>query len=207
MPTVTTPDPPAPARARRGLLSRALVHLGGLVLGLVVGACLAATVRELALLWVVLFPAVLWGTANRSAVASAARRPFDLTRAPTADLVAMTIGVVLAVPAALTAVDGDAWRAAALVTVVAVLGFTLLGHAATLDPGATDGPGRAGGRVARVLDGALRGLRTTSGLTNLYLAALGTMLAFPQASEWLPVAAVAGTGALHAVLDASRAPR
>lgn len=198
------PEPRQPALRR--LVASAGRNAGLLVVGLVIGALLAPMIRDYALLGVVLLPVVLWTLANRSALAATGGRGFDLSRAPTADLVAMTIGVLLAVPAAAAAVDGPPWRAALLVVVVAVLGFGVLGYADAIAQGAVLGPvaGLRSARAVRFVDASLRGLRTSSGLTNLYLAAVGTWLAFPRASDWWPVAAVAVTAVLHSVLDGRR---
>jgi hypothetical protein len=171
----------------------------GLVAGIGVGLVLATMVRDYALLWMVLLPMGLWALANRAGVRSAAGG-FDLRRVPTGDLVAMTLGVLLAVPAAMAALHGSVPRAAALVALLAVFGFGMLGHAGAIRDGATLGTdGR--GAVARAADAALRGVRTTSGLTNVYLAAVGTLLAFPDEAAWLPTVAMVVTGALHAALE------
>jgi hypothetical protein len=147
----------------------------------------------------VLLPMGLWALANRTGVRSAAGG-FDLRRVPTGDLVAMTLGVLLAVPAAMAALHGSVPRAAALVALLAVFGFGMLGHSGAIRDGATLGTdGR--GAVARAADAALRGARTTSGLTNVYLAAVGTLLAFPDEAAWLPTVAMVVTGALHAALE------
>ncbi|MBO3088848.1 hypothetical protein [Cellulomonas dongxiuzhuiae] len=193
------PAPPltsSPVRHHARRLARQTVAL---VVGAGLGLVAATMVRDYALLWMVLLPLGLWALANRGGVRSAAGG-FDLRRVPAGDLVAMTLGVLLAVPAALAALDGSVPRAAGLVAMLAVLGFGMLGHAGAIRDGATlatDGRGRA----ARAADVALRGIRTTSGLTNVYLAAVGTLLAFPDAAAWLPTVAMVVTGGLHAVLE------
>ncbi|MBO3096407.1 hypothetical protein [Cellulomonas dongxiuzhuiae] len=193
------PAPPltsSPVRHHARRLARQTVAL---VVGAGLGLVAATMVRDYALLWMVLLPLGLWALANRGGVRSAAGG-FDLWRVPAGDLVAMTLGVLLAVPAALAALDGSVPRAAGLVAMLAVLGFGMLGHAGAIRDGATlatDGRGRA----ARAADVALRGIRTTSGLTNVYLAAVGTLLAFPDAAAWLPTVAMVVTGGLHAVLE------
>lgn len=194
---------PSPSTVRRGAgrLARQTLGLGA---GLGVGLVLATMVRDYELLWMVLLPLVLWTLANRSGVRSAPGG-FDLRRVPAADLVAMTLGVLLAVPAAWTALDGSVPRTAALVVMFATLGFGMLGYAGAIRDGATfttDGRGA----VWRAADVALRGVRTTSGLTNVYLAAVGTLLAFPAAAAWLPTVAMVVTGALHAVLEGRAGP-
>lgn len=189
-------------------MSRLVRTSGLLVAGLLAGAFVVVMIRDYALLWVVMFPAGLWVVANRSAVLATAGRGFDLTRAPTADLVAMTLGVLLAVPAALAAVDGSPWRAAVLVAVVAVLGYGVLGYAHVIAQGVTlrTAPVGHAAWATRLLDASVRGLRTSSGLTNLYLAAVGTRLAFPDAPDWWPAVAVVVTAGLHSALDARRGP-
>ncbi|MBD7917164.1 hypothetical protein H9657_02580 [Cellulomonas sp. Sa3CUA2] len=193
------PAPPLTASPVRHHARRVAQQTVALVVGAGLGLVAATMVRDYALLWMVLLPLGLWALANRAGVRSAAGG-FDLRRVPPGDLVAMTLGVLLAVPAALAALDGSVPRAAGLVAMLAVLGFGMLGHAGAIRDGATlvtDGRGR----VARAADVALRGIRTTSGLTNVYLAAVGTLLAFPDAAAWLPTVAMVVTGALHAVLE------
>lgn len=198
-----SPRVPSSSAVRRGAgrLARQTVAL---VAGVGIGLVLATMVRDYALLWMVLLPLALWTLANRAGVRSAAGG-FDLRRVPAGDVVAMTLGVLLAVPAALAALDGSVPRTAALVAMLAVLGFGMLGHAGAIRDGATlatDGRGA----VTRAADVALRGVRSTSGLTNVYLAAVGTLLAFPGAAAWLPTVAMVVTGALHAVLDGRLTP-
>ena len=178
------------------------LHALGLVIGVGLGLFFAAMIRDYALVWMVLLPTGLWALANRSGVTSAAGG-FDLSRVPAGDLVAMTIGVLLAIPATFHALDGSWWRAAALVVILGIVGFGMLAYAGAIRDGATIRAGDApdSPRVLRAVDVALRGVRSSSGLANMYLAAVGTLLAFPTASDWLPTVAVVVTGALHAVLD------
>ncbi|MBO3100601.1 hypothetical protein [Cellulomonas fengjieae] len=200
------PSPSAPSTARRWTARIALQALG-LVVGVALGLFFAVMIRDYAMLWMVLLPIALWALANRSGVRSAAGG-FDLARVPTGDLVAMALGVLLAVPATLTVLDGSWWRTAALVVVLGVLGFGMLGYAGAIRDGATLhlADGADSPRVVRAADVALRGLRSSSGLANMYLAAVGTLLAFPDGSNWVPTLAVVLTGGLHAVLD-GREPR
>ncbi|WP_147525101.1 hypothetical protein [Cellulomonas timonensis] len=195
------PSSPAPSTARRWT-TRIALHALGLVVGVGLGLFFAVMIRDYALVWMVLLPTGLWALANRSGVTSAAGG-FDLSRVPAGDLVAMTIGVLLAIPATFNALDGSWWRTAALVTILGAVGFGMLAYAGAIRDGATIRAGEVtdSPRVLRAVDVALRGVRTSSGLANMYLAAVGTLLAFPTASDWLPTVAVVVTGALHAVLD------
>lgn len=200
MPAPLTPPATPPTdrpRTLRGHAGRVARQSAALAAGVVAGIACASAVRDLGLLWMVLLPLGLWALANRGGVRAAAGG-FDLRSVPAADLVAMTLGVVLAVPAAHAALDGSWPRAASLVTMLALVGFGVLGHAEAIRAGAV---APAHGPFAHALDVALRGLRTTSGLTNVYLAAVGTLLAFPAAAQWLPTVAMVATGALHAVLE------
>ena len=192
-------SPPSPVRR---WTTRLALQALGLVAGVALGLFFAVMIRDYAMAWMVLLPTALWVLANRSGVGSAAGG-FDLARVPTGDLVAMALGVLLAVPATFVVLDGSWWRTAALVVVLAVLGFGMLGYAGAIRDGATIrlAPGVGSPRVVRAADVALRGVRSTSGLANMYLAAVGTLLAFPAASNWIPTLAVVVTGALHAVLD------
>ncbi len=192
---------PAPSTGRRWA-SRVALHALGLVVGVGIGLFFAVMIRDYALVWMVLLPTGLWALANRAGVPSAAGG-FDLSRVPAGDLVAMTIGVLLAIPAAFNALDGSWWRTAALVAILGVIGFGMLAYAGAIRDGATIRANEATDTppVLRAVDVALRGVRSSSGLANMYLAAVGALLAFPTASDWLPTVAVVVTGALHAVLD------
>lgn len=159
--------------------------------------------RGLAAAWTIAFPVGLWLLANRRLVLAAVLRFGELRSVPTGDVVAMLIGVALAWPGGRSSLGLSQVGAGVFTAIIALVGFLILSNSRAIEAFASiEGVDfDATPRAARFFDVAFSGLRTPSGVTNLYLAALGVMLAFPAAPSWVPTATVVAVALLHSALD------